>query len=59
MEPVVVLCIAVCCAVVAFFLLLLKGDKASLKQIVTEHFCNEDVVVAKKFLWENCAVYTS
>ena len=35
----------------------LKGDKASLKQVVTERFCNEDVVVAKKLLWENCAVH--
>ena len=35
----------------------LKGDKASLKQVVTERFCNDDVVVAKKLLWENCAVH--
>ena len=32
----------------------LKGDKASLKQVVTERFCNDDVVVAKKLLWEKC-----
>ena len=35
----------------------LKGDNASLKQVVTERFCNEDVVVAKKLLWENCVVH--
>ena len=35
----------------------LKSDKASLKQVVTERFCNEDVVVAKKLLWENCVVH--
>ena len=33
-----------------------SSNKASL-QVVTERFCNEDVVVAKKLLWENCAVH--
>ena len=33
----------------------LKGDNDSLKKIVVERFCNDDVETAKKLLWDCCS----
>ena len=33
----------------------LKGDTDSLKKIVVEHFCNDDVEAAKRLLWDSCS----
>ena len=33
----------------------LKGDTDSLKKIVVERFCNDDVEAAKRLLWDSCS----
>ena len=33
----------------------LKGDTDSLKKIVFNHFCNDDVEAAKRLLWDSCS----
>ena len=33
----------------------LKGDTDSLKKIVVQRFCNDDVEAAKRLLWDSCS----